>query len=49
MTKKTSVIEDPIEACEAALASVTPGGALVICGSFFLAAECRGWLAAKSS
>jgi dihydrofolate synthase/folylpolyglutamate synthase len=49
LAAKTSVMEDPIEACAAALASVTPGGALVICGSFFLAAECRGWLAAKSS
>jgi dihydrofolate synthase/folylpolyglutamate synthase len=49
LAKKTRVMEDPIEACEAGLASVTPGGALVICGSFFLAAECRGWLAAKSS
>ena len=49
IAEKTRVMEDPIEACETALASVTPGGALVICGSFFLAAECRGWLAAKSS
>lgn len=49
LAKNTSVMQDPIEACEAAYCSVTPGGALVICGSFFLAAECRGWLAAKSS
>lgn len=49
LARNTSVLEDPIAACEAALASVTPGGALVICGSFFLAAECRDWLAAKSA
>ncbi len=37
----TPVLEDPIEACQTALRRVTPGGTLVVCGSFFLAAETR--------
>ncbi len=41
----TTVLEDPIQACESALRSVTPGGTLVVCGSFFLAAETRAWFA----
>ncbi|TWU40672.1 Folylpolyglutamate synthase [Novipirellula artificiosorum] len=43
-----TVLEDPIEACEVGLAKATPGGAVVICGSFFLAAETRSWLQGKS-
>ena len=42
------VVEDPIEACRCALESVTPGGTLVVCGSFFLAAETRDWLASQA-
>jgi dihydrofolate synthase/folylpolyglutamate synthase len=42
------VIEQPIAACSAALAAVNPGGMLVICGSFFLAAETREWLASQA-
>lgn len=45
LAQRTSVVEDPIQACQAALDAVTPGGTLVVCGSFFLAAETRGWLA----
>ena len=37
------VIDDPIEACQTAKKIVTPGGTLVACGSFFLAAETRAW------
>ena len=40
----TRVIEDPIEACRQGLQLATPGGTLVVCGSFFLAAETRRWL-----
>ncbi|TWT82004.1 Folylpolyglutamate synthase [Planctomycetes bacterium CA13] len=35
------VIEDPVEACEQAKASTPDGGVVVVCGSFFLAAETR--------
>ncbi len=38
------VIDDPIEACRHGLQLATPGGTLVVCGSFFLAAETRQWL-----
>jgi dihydrofolate synthase/folylpolyglutamate synthase len=43
------LIEDPIEACQRGIEAVTPGGTLVVCGSFFLAAETRKWLAAQAS
>ncbi|MDG2220706.1 MAG: bifunctional folylpolyglutamate synthase/dihydrofolate synthase [Rubripirellula sp.] len=43
-TARTTVIDDPIRACESALAGTSPGGVLVVCGSFFLAAECRQWV-----
>jgi len=42
------VIIDPIAACEKALTQISPGGILVVCGSFFLAAETRPWIIAKS-
>ena len=42
------VMTDPIVACEKALARISPGGILVVCGSFFLAAETRPWITAKS-
>ena len=35
---------DPILACEKALARISPDGILVVCGSFFLAAETRPWI-----
>lgn len=44
LAARTEVIDDPIAACEAALQSTPAGGVLVICGSFFLAAECRHWV-----
>jgi dihydrofolate synthase / folylpolyglutamate synthase len=39
-----TIIEDPIAACQHGLSQATPGGMLVVCGSFFLAAETRGWM-----
>ena len=38
------VIEDPIEACQRGQQLASPGGTLVVCGSFFLAAETRFWM-----
>jgi dihydrofolate synthase/folylpolyglutamate synthase len=46
-TAAAAVIQQPIEACERALRMVNPGGTLVVCGSFFLAAETRDWFVAK--
>ena len=43
-----TVLEQPSEACAAALQAVSPGGILVVCGSFFLAAETRQWFAEKA-
>lgn len=40
----TEVVQDPIQACQTALAKTPPGGVLAICGSFFLAAETRKWV-----
>ncbi len=42
------VMTDPIVACENALARISPDGILVVCGSFFLAAETRPWIIARS-
>ena len=44
----TRVTEDPIAACRDGLASVGPGGVLVVCGSFFLAAETRRWFQTRA-
>ncbi len=41
----STTIEDPLEACKHALRATPAGGILVVCGSFFLAAETRGWFA----
>lgn len=41
------VDDDPIAACQSALAHVHDGGMLVVCGSFFLAAETRHWMAGR--
>ncbi|TWU57620.1 bifunctional folylpolyglutamate synthase/dihydrofolate synthase [Rubripirellula reticaptiva] len=38
------VNDDPIQACQAGLQAVTPGGMLIVCGSFFLAAETAPWM-----
>lgn len=48
MSLPADVIDDPIEACRSALESATPGGAMVVCGSFFLVAETRTWIADRS-
>ena len=41
---QSRIIAEPIKACRSALETVSPGGVLVICGSFFLAAETRPWV-----
>ena len=46
---QTLLIDDPIQACQRGLDLVGPGGTVVICGSFFLAAETRHWVAARST
>ncbi len=46
--KNVQVIENPIDACRKALESVSPGGTMVVCGSFFLAAETRPWVIEQS-
>jgi dihydrofolate synthase / folylpolyglutamate synthase len=51
LSASTKLITQPIQACEYALESlrqVGKGGYLVVCGSFFLAAETREWMAAVS-
>ncbi len=48
LVERTEVLEDPIEACRRGLSAATPGGTLVVCGSFFLAAETRHWVAERS-
>jgi dihydrofolate synthase/folylpolyglutamate synthase len=47
-TGTAEVMTDPIVACEKALARISPDGILVVCGSFFLAAETRPWIMARS-
>jgi len=42
------VLEDPIEACRYALEQSPDGGVVVVCGSFFLAAETRHWFASQA-
>jgi dihydrofolate synthase/folylpolyglutamate synthase len=39
----TSIMDDPLDACRVGHRLASPGGTLVICGSFFLAAETRDW------
>ena len=46
---QTRVVARPIDACALAQQTASPGGVLVVCGSFFLAAETRHWLAAQAS
>lgn len=46
---QTQVVSRPIDACRIAQQLVTPGGVLVVCGSFFLAAETRHWLAEQAT
>jgi dihydrofolate synthase/folylpolyglutamate synthase len=42
--KEAMIVDDPVDACRQGLQMATPGGTLVICGSFFLAAETRTWI-----
>lgn len=42
------VIAEPVAACETALEKIPADGVLVVCGSFFLAAETRPWIVSKS-
>ncbi|MGI9470076.1 MAG: bifunctional folylpolyglutamate synthase/dihydrofolate synthase [Rubripirellula sp.] len=44
VAKQTPIIDDPIEACREGLRAAGAGGTLVVCGSFFLAAETRSWM-----
>ncbi len=44
LVESTAIAKDPIDACRLALKSATPGGMIVVCGSFFIAAETRQWL-----
>lgn len=46
---QTQIVAGPVEACRQAHRSIAPGGVLVVCGSFFLAAETRPWLASQAS
>lgn len=48
MAEQTTLIENPLDACRRGVQSATPGGLLVVCGSFFLAGETRPWLAAQA-
>lgn len=45
LATETSVIDDPVAACTSGLDRAMPGGLLVVCGSFFLVAETRDYLA----
>ena len=36
---------DPLSACQTAVNEATAGSTIVLCGSFFLAAETRQWFA----
>jgi dihydrofolate synthase/folylpolyglutamate synthase len=47
MLTRVAVVRNPIEACRTGLQQSTPGGALVVCGSFFLVAETRDWIASE--
>ncbi|QDT13216.1 bifunctional folylpolyglutamate synthase/dihydrofolate synthase [Planctomycetes bacterium K23_9] len=48
-TRNTVVQRTPIEACQAGIDFLGSGGTLVICGSFFLAAETRPWVESLSN
>tara|TARA_R110002049_G_scaffold4601_6_gene32890 strand:+ start:92202 stop:93863 length:1662 start_codon:yes stop_codon:yes gene_type:complete len=49
MEPQTQVAKDPIQACRQGLQAVGPGGMLVVCGSFFVAAETRQWIAEQET
>ena len=44
LTDRVSVAKDPVDACSRGLKQASLGGMLVVCGSFFVAAETRKWL-----
>lgn len=44
LRQRFDVVEDSQEACREGLRKATPGGTLVVCGSFFLAGETRQWI-----
>ena len=47
---KVNVMNQPLEACEKAWDDARKNrGTIVICGSFFLAAETRNWIRIKTS
>ena len=46
---RVDVVENPVDACRRGIESVTPGGTMVVCGSFFLAAETRQWVAEQQT
>ncbi len=46
--RKTIAQQTPTEACQAGLEFLSDGGTMVVCGSFFLAAETRPWIESMS-
>jgi len=46
LAARTHTAQDPMVACQLGLQLATPGGWMIVCGSFFLAAETHQWLAA---
>jgi dihydrofolate synthase/folylpolyglutamate synthase len=46
--RKTITQQTPTEACQAGLEFLSAGGTMVVCGSFFLAAETRPWIQSMS-
>ncbi len=44
IAEKIEVHDDPLAACRAAFGSRSAGGLVLVCGSFFLAAETRPWM-----
>ncbi|NND98750.1 MAG: bifunctional folylpolyglutamate synthase/dihydrofolate synthase [Pirellulaceae bacterium] len=48
VSDRVHVVENPVKACQRGLESVSPGGTMVVCGSFFIAAETRPWVAEQS-
>ncbi len=49
IASRVVVEENPIEGCKTGLESLDEGGTMVVCGSFFLAAETRNWIIDQQS
>ena len=49
IASRVVVVENPIEGCKTGLESLDEGGTMVVCGSFFLAAETRNWIIDQQS